>query len=511
MLELRDILNVARRLNEGKKQIISKAYHFALQTHKDKLRLFSKERIDEHITRLGFVLAELGMSDEVIAAGLLHHTLREGAISRERLVAEFGKTITLLVEGATRLRDIKYTSDVGHIESLRKLFVASATDIRILILKLADRLDSERSFSNLEPERRYHMARETMEIYVPLARRLGFQKMSREMEDLSFQYIEPERYRELQKWLKKRQHERAHPLEKFHKSLLKHFAKAGMRNVETDTRQKGIYSIHEKIYFHKKELEDVHDVLAISVQVDTVEDCYRALGVVHAKWRPLPGKIKDYIAFPKTNGYQSLHTTVFIGDGDIIEIQIRTREMHERAEYGIASHFSYKERKKNTSDPYYSWLNQFLSFDKADEKEKSYSYVPKWLRHIIHGGSKDVSETDHITNLKSDFFQNRMFIFDPRGEVLDLPVHATPVDFAYELDAERAHHLHGAKVNGKMVPISTELRSGDIVEIVTRDSAHPTEKWHTYAKTVLAKKMIRQYLDSTADSSRRGKADTQHI
>ena len=500
MVDLRDILEAARHLNEEEKQVISKAYHFALQIHEGSLRLFSKERIDAHITRLGLILARLGMGGGVIAAGLLHHSLREGAVSREKLAAEFGETVARLVEGATKLSDLKYPPDVRHIESFRKLFVASAMDIRILILKLVDRLDSVRSFPELQQERRYQMARETMEIYVPLARRLGFQEMSREMEDLAFQYIEPEQYRELQKWLKKKQLERAHSIEKFQKSLWKQFAKADIRNVETDTRRKGVYSIYEKVHFYKKELEDIHDVLAIRVQVDTVEDCYRVLGIIHGKWRPLPGKIKDYIAFPKPNGYQGLHTTVFTGDGGIVEIQIRTREMHDRAEYGIASHFSYKEQKKNANDPYYSWLNKFLPSDSTNEKEEPFAYVPKWLRRIIHGDRMSGSENDHMTSLKSDFFQDRMFIFDQRGEVIDLPLHATPVDFAYELDAERANHLHGTKVNGKMVPISTELKSGDIVEIITKDSAHPTEKWHSYAKTMLAKNMIRRYLDSLPDN-----------
>lgn len=495
MQSLQEILGATRMLTEEKKALIEKAYGFVMDLHKEQLRHYSTEPITVHATRVAFILAELGMPHETIVASLLHHATKEGSVSVQELSKEFGETVALLVDGATKLRNIKYQDEMGHLESLRKLFVASAKDIRILILKLADRLDSMRSLP-LNKEHHLRISKETMEIYVPLARRLGFQKMSREMEDLAFRYIEPEQYKRLYNWLVKQRKESAKLLAKSRKSLLKQLARSGLRNVETDTRQKGIYSIYEKVHFLKKELDDIHDVLAIRVQVDTVEDCYRALGVIHAFWRPLPGKIKDYIAFPKTNGYQSLHTTVFTGDGEIVEIQIRTREMHERAEYGIASHFSYKERGKDTNDPYYAWLNQFLPSDDSASKEKLYSYIPKWLKHILHGEPEVGSESDHLTNLKSDFFQDRMFIFDQRGEVIDLPRYATPVDFAYELDITLANHLHGAKVNGKLVPISTELKDGDIVELETKNSAHPTEKWLLYAKTVLAKQRIRQYLES---------------
>ena len=498
MVDLRDILEAARHLNEEEKQVISKAYHFALQIHEGSLRLFSKERIDAHITRLGLILARLGMGGGVIAAGLLHHSLREGAVSR-KLAAEFGETVARLVEGATKLSDLKYPPDVRHIESFRKLFVASAMDIRILILKLVDRLDSVRSFPELQQERRYQMARETMEIYVPLARRLGFQEMSREMEDLAFQYIEPEQYRELQKWLKKKQLERAHSIEKFQKSLWKQFAKADIRNVETDTRRKGVYSIYEKVHFYKKELEDIHDVLAIRVQVDTVEDCYRVLGIIHGKWRRTSRKNKDTSPSQKPNGYQGFIRRCLPETGALLKYKsVRGKCMSGRVRHCFS--FFLQRAKKNANDPYYSWLNKFLPSDSTNEKEEPFAYVPKWLRRIIHGDRMSGSENDHMTSLKSDFFQDRMFIFDQRGEVIDLPLHATPVDFAYELDAERANHLHGTKVNGKMVPISTELKSGDIVEIITKDSAHPTEKWHSYAKTMLAKNMIRRYLDSLPDN-----------
>lgn len=325
------------------------------------------------------------------------------------------------------------------------------------------------------------------------------------MEDIAFRHLERGRYEKLAAWIKKKHRENKHPLERFRKSLLRHLAKAGLQNVETDMRLKGIYSIYQKVSVHRKELEDIHDVFAIRVQVETAEDCYRTLGLIHGTWRPLPGRIKDYIAFPKPNGYRSLHTTVFTGDGGIIEVQIRTHEMHLKAEYGPASHFAYKEGNKDLEDPQYSWFNQFFPPPPADEKsqlqlERQY-HIPSWLRGVINLKSFITIQTDPASHLKSDFFQRRMFIFDRWGEVIDLPLHATPVDAAYEFDAKRASHLYGVKVNGKLVSIYTELKSGDMVEILTKESAHPTEKWHEHAKTILAKDMIRQYLDSRAADS----------
>ncbi|MSU56108.1 MAG: bifunctional (p)ppGpp synthetase/guanosine-3',5'-bis(diphosphate) 3'-pyrophosphohydrolase [Candidatus Taylorbacteria bacterium] len=496
MRSLQEILGATRMLTEEKKALIEKAYGFVMDLHKEQLRRYSTEPITVHATRVAFILAELGMPHETIVASLLHHATKEGSVPVEKLSDEFGEAVALLVEGATKLRNIKYQDEMGHLESLRKLFVASTKDIRILILKLADRLDSMRSLP-LNKEHHLRISKETMEIYVPLARRLGLQKMSREMEDLAFRYIEPGEYKKLHNWLTKVQKESAKPLEKFHKSLLKHLVKSGLLKVETDTRLKGIYSIYQKVLQRKKELDHIYDVLAIRIQVDTVEDCYRALGSIHAFLRPLPGRIKDYIAFPKPNGYQSLHTTVFTGDGRIIEIQIRTRTMHEQAEYGLASHLLYKELGTDAPTPSFSWFNQFFPVDDAGEKDTPYSYIPKWLRHIFQGKPADEVQADHLTSLKTDFFQSRMFIFDPRGEVVDLPMHATPIDFAYEFNAERGNHLHGAKVNGKLSPLDAELRNGDIVELITKDSAHPTEKWLQHAKTTLAKHHIKQYLEST--------------
>ncbi len=501
MRSLKEILSATKSLDEDKKEFIGRAYQFAVQIHKGQKRHYSTEPLDVHVTRVGLILAELGLAHETIAAGLLHHSMREGNITREMLAAGFGETVALLVEGATKLRDIKFSEKVRHIESLRKLFVASATDIRILILKLADRLDSMRHLFN-NKEHHYRIARETMEIYVPLAYRLGLRKITRELEDLAFSYISPQKYSELEKELKKRRKENELTLEKFRKTLLKNLAKSGIVNAETDMRLKSIFSVYTKMQKRDSDLGKIYDISAIRVHVNTMEDCYRALGVVHGIWRPLPGRIKDYIAFPKPNGYKSLHTTVFTGDGSVVEIQIRTHEMHEQAEFGLASHLAYKERGHGLKDPHYSWFDQFFpgpaSTRERSEMAEKFPYIPQWLLNLVNLKSFD-SEEESAKHLQSDFFQHRMFIFDSRGDVVDLPVQSTPLDFAYELGAELGDHFQGAKVNGKMVSINTELQNGDIVEIQTKKSAHPTEKWLFYAKTALAKQHIKQYLESASE------------
>lgn len=498
MVTLQKILSATRSLDKEKQDFIAKAFHFATKVHKKELRHYSTEPIDTHVKRVALVLAELGMAHESIAAGLLHHTLREGKVPIGTLISEFGESVALLVERATALRDIKYRDGMKNVESLQKLFVASAKDIRILIIKLADRLDSMR---HLYLNKKHHkrISKETMEIYVPLAYRLGLRTITREMEDLSFQYLEPRTYEKLEKALKQEQGASEKQLEQFRKILLKRLAISCIGKLEIDTRLKGIYSLHTKMKSKENDISRIHDLLAIRVRVETIEECYCVLGVIHAHWRPLPGRIKDYIASPKLNGYKSLHTTIFTGEGAIVEIQIRTHQMHDQAEYGVASHLAYKERNKGAADPYYSWFNQFLSLDDGSKRSKGkYTYIPEWLKDIIQMQSNTIDEASVVTALKSDFFQKRMFVFDTKGDVVDLPVHSTLVDFAYESDPSVGKHLHRAKVNGTFVTIDTELKNGDIVEIATKRSRRPTKQWLKYVRTTLARREIENFLSSDA-------------
>lgn len=499
MPQLKELLDATKFLNEGKRALITKAYVFAEKAHRGQKR-YSGEAYFNHLVETAKILAELGMARRTISAGLLHDVLENTEITPEELESEFGKEVLFLVEGVTKLGRIRYSGKERHIESLRKFFVAMSQDIRVLIIKLADRLHNMRTLEYVPKEKQKRIAQETMKIYVPLAYRLGLRTLKRELEDLAFRHINPEKYHELAAGIRRHRRKHNEQLEKFRKSLLKMLAKHSIRNAKTDTRLKSIYSVYTKIVMRQKDLGKIYDISAVRVHVETLEDCYRVLGIIHGSWRPLPGRIKDYIAFPKPNGYQSLHTTVFTGDGMIIEIQIRTHLMHNQAEYGLASHIAYKERGLGIKDPYYSWFNQFFPApsDKKKEEEilKQHPHVPLWLRNIINLQSFVTIQTDPLSHLKSDFFQHRMFIFDPKGDVVDLPVGATPLDFAYELDPNIGNRLFGAKVNGKFVHIDTPLKNGDIVEIQTKNSAHPTDKWLKYAKTSFARKEINQYLES---------------
>jgi GTP pyrophosphokinase len=419
-------------------------------------------------------LAEFRMETKVIAAGLLHDVLEDANVTAKEFEAQFGKEILFLVEGVTKLGKLKYHGEQRHVESLRKLFIATTKDIRVLIIKLADRLHNVSTLEFVPIEKRKRIAQETLEIYAPLAYRLGMGIIRHRLEELSFPYAYPEEYKKVKEVMKEREDEIKKRLEKFYRSLKKEIAQAGYKQFRTSNRLKGTYSLYKKLAEKRMDIAKVYDVMAIRVIVPTIADCYGILGVVHANWRPLPGRIKDYIAFPKPNGYQSLHTTVFTGDGGIIEVQIRTEEMHREAEYGIASHLGYKEgitqNKTRIEDigKKYAWFKQLV------ELQENVSQTGEFLEH-----------------LKVDFFENRVFLFTPKGDVIDLPEGSSPIDFAYAIHSEIGDHISGARVNGKFVSIDTGLHNGDIVEIETKKNVSPTRKWLESAKTTLAKRHIR--------------------
>jgi GTP diphosphokinase / guanosine-3',5'-bis(diphosphate) 3'-diphosphatase len=496
MSQLDDLIAHIKYPSEEKIKLITRAFKYAERVHKGQTR-YSGEPYFNHLVETAKILAELGMGRRSISAGLLHDTLEDAGISSAELKKEFGKEITFLVEGVTKLGTIRYQGQERHVESLRKFFVAMSKDLRVLVIKLADRLHNMRTLEHVPQEKRMRIALETMEIYVPLAYRLGIRKIKRELEDLSFKYINPEEYSKTQLAVSERIKAQEKESEKFRRSLLKSLAKSGITHVVADHRVKSIYSIYKKTQFKKIDISKVYDINALRVHVDSIDDCYRVLGVIHSLWRPLPGRIKDYIAFPKPNGYQSLHTTVFSGDGSILEIQIRTHEMHENAEFGIASHIAYKERKSTVKDPQYSWFKQFFPPPPKNPVYKNVErphVIPTWIKRLVDIQSYVSMPTEFYENLKSDFFQHRMFIFNPSGEVIDLPVDSTPIDFAYEMAIELGHHLSGSKVNGKLVPIDTPLKNGDLVEIITKKTSKPNIKWLESCKTSLAKKHIREAL-----------------
>lgn len=498
---LAEVLSAMQSKNEADVALVTKAYAFAEKAHEPQKR-YSGEPYFIHIAHVGHSIAEIGMDAQTIAAGLLHDTVEDAHVSEATIEQEFGAEVRHLVHGVTKLGALKYRGMERHTESLRKLFAATAEDIRVLIIKLLDRLHNAQTLEHVPAEKRERIAMETLEIYAPIADRLGMSVIKTDLEDAAFPHAYPEEYDKTVELLKERKNENEKRLEKLEKDAKRELAAAGMRNFRADARVKGVYSLFRKLERKDWDITKIYDILALRIIVPSVADCYSALGVVHKHWRPVPGKIKDYIAFPKPNGYQSIHTTVYTGDGGAMEIQIRTEAQHREAQFGIASHLTYKEVQgyvEGSRGGGLEWIRQFIPLGRktspavtpSDEASKN-GTVPNWVKELAlaHNGEN----TDYLESIKSDFFSHRVFVFTPKADVIDLPLGATPIDFAYAIHSEIANRMSGAKVNGKMVSLDTPLRNGDIVEIVTKPSGKPSRKWHDIAKTTLAKKMIRQAL-----------------
>ncbi len=465
MNDIKEIFSLVRDISENDKIAIQKAYDFAKEKHIEHKRK-SGEPYFNHLFGTAKNIASLGMDTETIVAGFIHDTIEDTGVLPEVVENEFGKEVLFLVEGVTKLGKIKYQGTNRYNESMRKLFVAMAQDIRVLIIKLCDRLNNMQTLQHVPKEKQMRIAKETLEIYAPLAYRLGIKTLQRELEDLSFSYVYPKEYEEIKKIIKKKKDEVEKHLDNFEKSLKKELAKNGVTEFRMDHRVKSLYSLYKKLQKYKWDVESIYDISALRVTVKEVADCYRILGVVHGAWRPLPGRIKDYIASPKLNGYKSIHTTIFTGDGGIIEVQIRTEEMHNEAEYGVASHLSYKAGKKTTN-----WIQEMVEFQKE-------------------------AGDDFLEHAKKDFFEERIFVFTPIGDVIDLPKDSTVIDFAYNIHTDVGNHIVGAKINGKFSAITTVLQSGDRVEVETKKNAKPNKKWLENCKTTLARRRINHYLEN---------------
>lgn len=498
MASVKEIVSLMSSPTQEDIALITKAYNFAEKAHINQRR-FSGEPYFVHLFETAKTLAELGMGAITISAGLLHDSIEDVEVTPEEIEKEFGGEIRFLVEGVTKLGKLHYTGSERYTESLRKLFVAMSKDVRVLIIKLADRLQNVTNLEVLAKEKRDRIALETLEIYAPLAYRLGIKKLNRELEDYSFPHVFPEEYDKVKKLLKNKSGEKLQNLEKFHKSLRKELAKEGIINIKTSYRLKGLYSLYRKLVRKNWDIDNIHDISALRVIVPSIAECYRVLGVIHSAWKPLPGKIKDYIALPKINNYRGIHTTIFTGDGSIIEIQIRTEEMHRKTEYGM--HFEYKE-STSPSRPNFTtmeWVKRFfpafvLGNKDLRKNENNEENTPPWVKSL-GDYNKQVSKTDGLVDdLKNDFFNDRVFAFTPKGDVIDLPKESSPIDFAYAIHSDIGDHTSGAKVNGKLVALDTVLRYGDIVEIITKPSAHPISKWLEFTKTAFAKKQIKDYI-----------------
>ena len=506
-----EIIKALQFSSKKDEELVKKAYSFAKKAHEGQKR-YSGEPYFSHPAHVALSLAKIGMTSEVVSAGLLHDTLEDCDISPETIEKEFGKEIRFLVEGVTKLGHVRYHGLKRHAESLRKLFAATSEDVRVMIIKLMDRLHNAKTLKYVKPEKRERIALETLEVYVPIADRLGMGVVKRELEDAVFPFAYPKEYKEAVKLFKKAGGEDEKTLEKVHKAIKKKLAEYGIKNFRTEVRVKGLYSFWKKLQRKGGDLSKIKDIWALRIIVPEVADCYTILGIIHAEWTPLPGRIKDYIAFPKPNGYQSLHTTIHTGYGGVLEVQIRTEEMHKEAQFGIASHIGYKEHgsSKRKESVGMRWIKQFiparLSFSNSKEamtckiKHRTYTgnSVPEWLKHVAQTGCAG-EPNEYLEEIKSDFFSHRIFVFTPKGDVIDLPIDATPIDFAYAIHSQIGNHISGAKVNGKLVSLNETLKNGDIVEIITNPKSHPTRKWLEYAKTNMAKRFIRSYLSKQGE------------
>ena len=453
--------------------MLEKAYDFAKAAHYGQKRISGEPYIN-HPLEVALILADLELDIATLCAALLHDVVEDTAISQETIVAEFGEEVGLLVDGVTKLSRIDFQSkEDAQVENLRKMFIAMAKDIRVIIIKLADRLHNMRTLQFHGENKQKEIAKETMEIFTPLAHRLGIFKFKWELEDLAFYYMNTETYYEIAKRLKQKRKEREDYVHELIDQIKEGIDQIG---IEADIagRPKNIFSIYKKMIKQQVDMDEIYDKIAIRVIVDDIRDCYGVLGIIHTMWKPIPGRFKDYIATPKPNMYQSIHTTLIGKGGEPFEVQIRTFDMHRTSEYGIAAHWRYKEGdspKEKKLDEKLSWLRQML----------------EWQQDI-----KDTNE--FMESLKIDLFDDTVFVFTPKGKVIELPKGACPVDFAYRVHTEVGHKCIGAKVNGRIVPLDYELENSDIVEIITaKNSPGPTRDWLNFVKTSSAKSRIRQW------------------
>ena len=498
---LKEILAAMRSANDSDKVLVTKAYEFSKDAHKDQKR-YSGDNYFVHPAEVGFLLAEAGMDAQTVSAGLLHDTIEDAGVRPQMISEQFSPEVLSLVEGVTKLGTLRYRGLERHTESLRKLFAATAKDIRVLIIKLMDRLHNARTLEHVPKiEKRTRIAQETLEIYAPIADRLGMSVAKQELEDAAFPYAMPKEYEKTRQLLRERGMEGERRLEKVEKDVKRELAEAGLRTFHAEGRVKGIYSLFRKLERKDWDITKIYDTMALRLIFPSVADCYSALGIIHSHWRPVPGKIKDYIAFPKPNGYQSIHTTVYTGDGSALEIQLRTEAQHQEAQYGIASHLTYKEVQDGAREGKrgsLEWIRQFFPRrKKAGESAAEASIkenVPEWLQELAHAHQGAQESEEYLDTLKSDFFSHRVFVFTPKGDVIDLPISATPIDFAYAVHSDLGNTMSGVRVNGKMLALDTPLRNGDVVEIITKSSSKPSRKWHDMAKTSMAKKHIRAAL-----------------
>jgi len=484
---LDDIIKSCQNLKQKDLTLVKMAFKFAQKAHQGQKRKNQDDFI-QHPIHAAVTLAKIGLDAETIAAALLHDTVEDAGIKSSQIQQNFGDQIADLVGGVTNLSKIRLKKNLtclkhddrteSQIENLRKMFVAMAKDLRVILIKLADRLHNVQTLYALPPQTAKKIARETLEIYAPLAHRLGIGEIKGQLEDLAFPYVFPKEYRWTKSLVGQKYQDKKQIVQKMIKILKKELDKEKVPYFDIHGRTKHLFSLYKKLVKFDKDISKMYDLMAVRVITDSPADCYKILGFIHQIWKPLPGYIKDFISMPKPNGYQSLHTTVFAPEGQICEIQIRTRQMHYQAEFGVAAHWHYKTK--------------YFSPDEKNAKLPSKEF--KWIAELAKWQEKIKNPQEFKDTLKLDFFSDRIFAFTPQGDVKNLPQFATPIDFAYSVHSQIGDHCSGAKVGGKMVPLNYELKNGDIVEIIVAKSANPRPDWLKNVKTAEARSRIRNFL-----------------
>jgi GTP pyrophosphokinase len=462
------------------REILLRAYRFSEAAHRGQLRNSGDPYIT-HSVEVAKILADLQLDSTTVASGLLHDVIEDTTFTLADVEAEFGPEVAAIVDGLTKIAKLPTggSSQERQVESYRKLLLSIAKDARVIIVKLADRLHNMRTLDWLPPEKRRRIAQETRDLYAPLAHRFGMAKLRWELEDLSFKHLEPEEYKALARQVSQKRVEREALVQQMADPLVTRLNEAGIQNVDVVGRPKHLWSIYKKMKQREKPYEEIYDLLAIRVLVNSVPDCYHALGVIHDGWTPVQERIKDYIAQPKSNGYQSLHTTVFGPGRQLYEVQIRTREMHRTADFGIAAHWRYKEDAKSSE------LDRHLS----------------WFRQVLELQMDAKTPDEFLEFLKLDLYADEIFVFTPTGDVIQLPKGATPLDFAFAVHTEIGQHCAGARVNGRIAPLSRALRNSETVEIITSTTARPTRDWLAHVRTGRARHKIRQVLKRESQTS----------
>ncbi|OGI14261.1 MAG: hypothetical protein A3E38_03150 [Candidatus Moranbacteria bacterium RIFCSPHIGHO2_12_FULL_54_9] len=486
---LSDILTAAvHPLSSDDQKFIAAAYQFAEQAHHGQKRKSGEDYI-VHCLSVTKILADIGMDAKTLAAGILHDVPEDTEVTLAEIEKRFGAEVALLVDGITKLGKIKLrgSKEEFYLENLRKMFLAMAQDIRVVIIKLADRLHNMRTLEHLAPEKQERIARETVEIYAPIANRLGIGEIKGELEDLCFKYLDPEHYAETKKIAETYLRNGQTYMERIVSLFRSVLDKEKIQVTEISGRTKHLYRLYQKLKRHDMDVSRIYDLIAIRIIVPEIADCYEALGIIHREYRPMVGRIKDYISLPKPNGYQSLHTTVFGPDGRILEIQIRTQKMHDEAEYGIAAHWMYTETERP------GWRRLF------SRRATAPAHPPKellWVKQLREW-QKEIGQDDKefMEGLKIEFFKNHIFAFTPKGDIIELPEEATPIDFAYAIHSEIGNRAVGAKTDGKMVPLHYHIQNGQVVEILTvKEKKKPSRDWLDFVKTSSAKSHIRREL-----------------